>query len=204
VSVSEYFEAQADHLRVIIQRPVFTELILPLGNLYRLSPSLVPLDSRAYFGRFFLVCHKAFLSAASTIARGQPDDSQGVTRRACEAARIARASKHRPENLFEWEAYEARVARWQAREKREKPRPLRPDIQDPPGNAFVPQLMERIGMYSDAAVHFTPEFMFGQSWQHDVGSDRQRQPVALRAVAGRDYARLRRSCRIAHPCSPGV
>jgi 16S rRNA C967 or C1407 C5-methylase (RsmB/RsmF family) len=111
------------------------------------------------------------MSTASTIARGQPDDSQGVTRRACEAARVARASKHRPENLDAWQSYEKRLARWHAREKNEKPKPLQPGIQDPPCNEFVPQLMERIGMYSDAAVHFTPEFMVGLSWRNEVGAE---------------------------------
>jgi hypothetical protein len=171
VSFSEYFAAQADHIQQITQLPVFTKVIMPLDELYRLSLDLVPPSSKPHFGRFLLVCHKAFTSAASTIARGQPDDSQGVTRRACEAARIARATKHRPENLEAWQSYEERLARWHAREKNEKPKPLRPDIQDPPGNEFVPKLMERIGMYSDAAVHFTPEFMAGQSWRNDLGAE---------------------------------
>src|SRR5207249_2239687 len=77
VSFSEYFAAQADHIQQITQLPVFTKVIMPLDELYRLSLDLVPPSSKPHFGRFLLVCHKAFMSAASTIARGQPDDSQG-------------------------------------------------------------------------------------------------------------------------------
>ena len=40
---------------------------------------------------------------------------------------------------------------------------------DPPGNEFVLRLREKIGAYSDASVHLTPEFMIGQSWRTDVG-----------------------------------
>ena len=102
VNFGEYFKAQADHVTQIAKLPVFLKLILPLDSLYRLSVDLVPRDSRLYFGRLLLTCHKAYMSAASTIARGQPDDSQGVTRRACEAARLARAAKYKPENLEAW------------------------------------------------------------------------------------------------------
>ncbi len=171
MSFGEYFQAQAHHITQILRLPVFTNLVLPLDDLYRLSVDLVPRDSKPYFGRFLLVCHKAFMSAASTIARGQPDDSQGVTRRACEAARVARATKYKAENLREWLAYEERLARWHARDSQEVPRPLRPDIQDPPGDEFIPQLRLKIGIYSDASVHFTPEFMATQTWREDQGAE---------------------------------
>ncbi len=111
MSFSEYFAAQAKHVEQIKRLPVFTKLVLPIDDLYRLSINLIPRDSKPYFGRLLLVCHKAFMSAASTIARGQPHDSQGVTRRACEAARLARAVKYNQENLREWQAYAERFAR---------------------------------------------------------------------------------------------
>jgi hypothetical protein len=165
MSFAEYIQAQARHIAQIAGLPVFTGLVTPLDDLYRFSLDLVPPDSKPHFGRFLLVCHKAFMSAASTIARGQPDDSQGVTRRACEAARLARAMKHKPDNLETWHAYEERLARWQAREQNQRPKPLRPEIEDPPDNKFVQQLLGKAGMYSDASVHFTPEFIGTQAWR---------------------------------------
>jgi hypothetical protein len=172
MSFSEYFNAQAYHVAQIARLPVFTDLIVPLDDLYRLSVQLVPSASKPYYGRLLLLCHKAFMSAASSIARGQPDDSHGVSRRACEAARIARAIKYKADNLKAWQAYDERLARWEARRRNERPKTLRrPDIQDPPGNEFVSQLLARIGTYSDASVHFTPEFMTTQAWRHEGGSE---------------------------------
>lgn len=102
VNFPEYFKAQADRIAQITNLPVFRTLVLPFDDLYRISLLLIPPDSKPHFGRFLLVCRNSFVPSAAIIARAQPDDSQGVTRRAREAARIARA-KHDEQNLRNWQ-----------------------------------------------------------------------------------------------------
>src|SRR5262249_54047405 len=119
-----------------------------------------------------LVCHKALMSAAALIALGQPDDSAGVTRRAIEAACLARAIKHDKANLNRWLSYEKRLARWNAREKGLKPQPISPKVVDPPHHKTVEWLRGQLGVLSDGAVHFTPEFFDQQDWRiEDKGGE---------------------------------
>lgn len=68
MSFGEYFDAEADHVRQISPLPVFVKLIVPLDDLYRLSLDLVPRNSKPHFGRFLLVCHKAFMYVVTPLA----------------------------------------------------------------------------------------------------------------------------------------
>ena len=166
MSFNNYFVAQQGNLDQIRRLRHFVHLIEPVSSLYELSlDTLTPDKANPLYGKLFLVCHKALMSAAALIARGQSDDSAGVTRRAIEAACVARAIKHDKANLNRWLSYEKRLARWEAREQRRKPQPLSPKIADPPGHQTVDWLRGQLGVLSDAAVHFTPEFFDQQDWQ---------------------------------------
>ena len=166
MSFDKFFAAQQGNLEQIRRFPHFQHLIEPVSSLYELSIETVAPDKAIpLFARLLLGCHKALMSAAALIARGQADDSAGVTRRAIEAACLARAIKHSKANLHEWLAYEKRLARWEARDRGLKPKPLSPKITDPPGHQIVDWLRKQFGILSDAAVHFTPEFFARQDWK---------------------------------------
>lgn len=163
-----YFAAQQGNLDQIRRLPHFLNLIEPISSLYDLSiATIAPDKAIPLYARLLLVCQKALMSAAALIARGQPDDSAGVTRRAIEAACLARAIKHDRANLHEWLSYEVRLARWNARDQGQKPPRLSPKIADPPGHRTVEWLRGQLGVLSDGAVHFTPEFFERQDWQID-------------------------------------
>jgi hypothetical protein len=166
LSFNDYFVAQQGNLDQIRRLPHFVHLIEPVSSLYEVSISaLAPDKATPLYAKLLLVCHKALMSAAALIGRGQPDDSAGVTRRAIEAACLARAIKHDKANLKRWISYENRLARWEAREQGRKPRPLSPEIAYPPCHKTVDWLRGQIGVLSDAAVHFTPEFYDRQDWR---------------------------------------
>ena len=165
--LDDYFRAQQANLEQIRRLPHFTQLIEPIHDLYERSiNALDPERTRPLFGRLLLVWHKAMLSAAALIGRALPADSAGVTRRAIEAACLARAIKHSEPNLNRWRAYEERLKRWETRLRGERPpRPNWPKITDPPQHKMVEWLRAQLGILSDLAVHFTPEFFEGQDWK---------------------------------------
>lgn len=109
--------------------------------------------------RLFLVCHQAFYSAASSLARGVPLDAAAASRRALEAARTALAIKINPQNADKWIAYEERLDRWKARQADQKPPKLDVKYEALKGDPLAEKLARSIGNLSDAAVHFTPEFL---------------------------------------------
>jgi hypothetical protein len=172
VSFADYLSAQQSNLDEFQQLPHFTRLLVPMEELYKQAVGLVPRQARAVFGRLFLLSHKDFMSAAALVLRGLPDDAEAVTRRAVEAARIALAIKYDPENLRRWIAKEQRQARWKSRQENKRPDDLRLGLRYPPGDRVSEELGRLAGMLSDAAVHFTPEFLDRQSWsQADAGDD---------------------------------
>src|SRR5215475_5416761 len=88
-----------------------------------------PLDQMLW--HLFALCHRSFLTAIGTIARGQPDEAGAVSRRALEMAKLAIALKHDPANAKAWAAYDERLARWKQRDEGVKPSPLRPKLTYP-------------------------------------------------------------------------
>ena len=98
-------------------------------------------------------------SAASSIARGTPLDAAAASRRALEGARTALAIKLDGKNAERWEAFEERLARWNARQGDDKPPRLRIEYDALQGDALAEKLAVLIGILSDGAVHFTPEYL---------------------------------------------
>jgi hypothetical protein len=155
-----------DRLRVLL--PEFRVLMPLIHELYDLSHQLIPPDdpSSMMFGRGLLMCHKSFLAAAAAIARCHPDDAAPLTRRAIEAAGVVVAIKHDPQNLERWRAAERRLARWDARLRRTRPPHLKGLGIKYPDHPVLDELRRYEGILSDAFVHFTPEFIAGQTWKH--------------------------------------
>src|SRR5262249_46821856 len=135
---------------------------------YEGAVALVPTTAPVIFGRLFLLSHQNFMSAASLTLRAQPNDAAAVTRRALEGARLALAIKHDKANLERWIAFEKRMSRWPQRTEGKTPQPFRPELTYPPQNAICEQLGRLVGMLSDGAAHFTPEFFDQQAWRRDL------------------------------------
>jgi hypothetical protein len=155
--------------------PHFRELVPGLDGLYGQSRELMPVVAdltTLTFARCHLVCHKGLLAAAATIGRRHPDDAAAITRRAIEAARIARAVKHDPANLGRWQDYEKRLERWSQRELGRRPRPIKPTITYPPDHPGLETLRGYEGVLSDIFVHFTPEFVESRGWTHQAEGPR--------------------------------
>ncbi len=165
MSIDRYLQAEQQNLDDIRTIPHFNALVPLLDTLYECSFGLVPSSGSLYHGRLLLVCHKSLLSAAALIARLQPENAAPVTRRSIEAALLASAIRYNSANVKEWQAFEQRTARWNARAEGDRPKPLKPKIAYPKGDEKVERLLAQLGMISDAFVHLTPESMMNLSWR---------------------------------------
>jgi hypothetical protein len=112
-----YLATQERNLQQIRRLPQFG-LLEALHALYERSISVVSRDPHFYVVQLLFVCHQALLSAAATTARALPRDTIGITRRAIEAACLARAIKHDEKNLERWLAFDKRMSRWSDRQHR--------------------------------------------------------------------------------------
>ena len=164
MAIDEYLETELQNFQRMRTMPHFRELIPLLDSLYVEGIDLIPPASPPYFGRLLLICHKSMLGAVSLLLRLHPDDAGAVTRRSIEAALIAAAIKHDPSNLAEWQSFEERTKRWDARQEGQKPKPLHPSVTYPETEQ-VERLRSQLGTLSDAYVHFTPEFMLNLDWR---------------------------------------
>src|SRR5262245_26905164 len=114
MSVDSYINAQRANLESIRRLPQFG-LIELMDILYDRSIDLLRPDLPPRYGRFLLLAHQSFLSAATLIIQAQPFDAGPITRRAIEIARVCLGSKYDPEIEKKWIAYEKRMQRWKAR-----------------------------------------------------------------------------------------
>jgi hypothetical protein len=113
------------------------------------------------------------LSAATNTASGLPEDGPAITRRALEAAKVCLAIKAHPDNFDEWKAFEQRSARWSARASGDKPKgpPVTPRYKGVSSDPFYKEIQGLIGVLSDAAVHFTPDYFGGYIWEQTTNRD---------------------------------
>jgi hypothetical protein len=164
MSLESYIAAQRSNLESIKTLPHFSILALGMHELYEFSRSIIPRDTHPIFSKFYLLCHKSFLSAVTLIGQCQPEDAAPITRRAVEICRISLALKFNEENWEKWTDFEKRLERWKQREEGKKPSPLYPHI-DLPDHPILKRLDPQRGMLSDAWIHFTPEFLNSQNWR---------------------------------------
>ena len=168
MAISKYFDAQKENLRRALKWEPFATIFPVVDKLYVDAIGLVPKDQSLIYVQFLLICHKSFLAATSLIGQSQPDDAAPITRRAIEVARFAAAVKTNPEIVEKWMAYKERMQRWTDRQKGEKPKPLRVNLGEvnPGIKPTIDDLMMSLGIISDAAVHFTPEYFGELGWDH--------------------------------------
>ena len=170
--LDEFLAAQCQHLDLNRQNPYFVELIGSVDRAYREVIRFHPSETSLHLGQIVLICHKSLLSAASLIAMCQPEDAAGITRRAVEAAKVALAIKIDDKNRDAWLAYLRRQERWRARRDNKKPKPVHVEFSKGlSSDPRVTPLNKLIGVLSDSAVHYTPEFEASLNWKTEHQGD---------------------------------
>ena len=174
MSLDEYVATQQKNLDAIKESPHYSQLIQTVDHLYRTTLDLGPVHCpRVCFGKMLLMCHKSLLSAATLIARGQPEDSAPITRRAIEIGHLAIAVHLDPENYVRWLDVEHRMARHEARLKGERPKnePAHKWGKEVIGHPLLSDLRTFLGMVSDSDAHFTPEFEGNLAWSEQLSPE---------------------------------
>jgi hypothetical protein len=172
-----YIHAQRQNLDQGKDSPLFRDLIGAADQAYRSIIASLPGNASPVFGQFLLVCHKSLLSAASLIAQSQPDDGTAITRRAVEAARTALAIKLHDGNAEQWLSFQERHERWVKRQQNERPKPFRVQFQAIQGEPLINDLDNLLGILSDSAVHFTPEYFISLDWEDQLQESGKRSIV---------------------------
>jgi hypothetical protein len=85
-----FIKAQLANFDIGSSNQFFKTLIPAADTAYQAAIACVPKDGVPMFGRILLICHKSLLSAAVLIAKLQPEDSVGITRRAGGVSRSPR------------------------------------------------------------------------------------------------------------------
>jgi hypothetical protein len=153
-----YLAAQFNRTTLFLRNEMFANVVAAVDAAYAAART----DNRQVtpgLARMYLTCHQAMFSGAACIAHGVPLDAAAASRRALEAARTALAIKLDRTNGERWIAYEDRMSRWRTRDMGEKPPNLKIKYDVLIDDEMGKQLACIFGILSDAAVHFTPEFL---------------------------------------------
>src|SRR5579863_3858759 len=171
MSIEAYIATQELNYDAIRGSLHFSRLIETVDHLYRSTIDLVPqYCPRVCFGKMLLMCHKSLLSAATLIARGQPEDAALVSRRAIEIGQLAVAVHLDSQNYIKWLDEKRKMTRWEQRRKGERP-------SNDPGNKWgkevlahplLAELRTFLGVLSDTDAHFTPEFEGNLQWSEEI------------------------------------
>jgi hypothetical protein len=158
--ILKFLEAQTYQLEQNLQTEQFATLAPAIVRAYDAANLALPERTDLAIRKLLWLCHRSFMVAALLIARGHPDDAGPVTRRAIETARVAFALTYNRENLDLWAQYDARRARWAARQEGRKPPSLALDpFKFPKPHPVLDKLGLWLGIYSDMTAHFTPEYL---------------------------------------------
>jgi len=171
MSLNEYVITQQRNFEAIKDSFHYSRLIETVDQLYRTTIELAPAHSpHLCFGKMLLMCHKSLLSAATLIARGQPDDAALISRRAIEIGHLAIAVHLDSQNYMKWLDEERRSARWRDRMKGQRPKsePAHKWGKDVIEHPLLTELRAFLGMLSDAYAHFTPEFEGSLRWSEEL------------------------------------
>lgn len=166
--MDRYFEAQRRNSDAGRQLPLFRELVGSADRAYTAIIGNHPTRVSPIFGQFILICHKHLLSAAALITQAQPDDGTAITRRAIEVARTALAIKLDAANAELWIAFQQRHERWVKRQQSEKPKTFHVRFEAIKGEPLMDELDHMLGILSDSAVHFTPEYSASLDWEERI------------------------------------
>ena len=171
MSVAGYVDTQRLNFEAIKDSPHYSRLIETVDRLYGSALELGPAHCpRLCIGKMLLMCYKSLLSSATLIARGQPDDSALVSRRAIEIGHLAIAVHLDSQNYVRWLDEQRRTARWQERTKGQRPKsePGHKWGKDVVAHPLLTELRTFLGMISDSDAHFTPEFEGNLQWSESV------------------------------------
>jgi hypothetical protein len=153
-------------------------LIETLDEIYALAHAQAPfppfgLERNNLLHMCFVICHRALLSAATSIGAGHPEDGPPITRRALEAAKVALAITMDSGNLEQWRAYDKRKLRWEDRADGSKPKggSVQENYKGVAIEPLYSELQSFIAVLSDAIVHFTPEHVLSYEWRWAENSD---------------------------------
>ncbi len=164
-----YIKAQRTNLDRGRQSPLFSELVGDADRAYRAVVAAHPDHVSPIFGKFILICHRSLLAAATLTAQSQPDDGAAITRRAVEVARTALAIKLNDQNAEQWLSFQQRHERWLKRQQNERPKTFQVHFQSIKGEPLIDDLDNILGVLSDSAVHFTPEYFITLDWEERWG-----------------------------------
>lgn len=165
---TEYVAAQFNRTTLFLRDPNFSSVVAAIDAAYENVRGNAQGVAKG-LARVFLASHQAMFSSAACIARGVPLDGVAASRRALEGARIALAIKLDRQNAERWISFEQRMARWAARNAGEKAPKLNLRYEVLDGDELGKQLGLLVGIFSDAAVHFTPEFFSRLDFQDRAG-----------------------------------
>jgi hypothetical protein len=167
MSLDEYVATQHRNLEAIKGSLHYSRLIETVDRLYRTTFDLIPAHCpRICFGKMLLMCHKSLLSAATLIARGQPEDAAPISRRAIEIGHLAVAVHLDSQNYVKWLDEERRITRHEERRKGQRPKnePAQKWGKEVLEHPLLSDLRTFLGMISDSDAHFTPEFEGRLPW----------------------------------------
>jgi hypothetical protein len=180
MSIEDFARAHTENLYAGMDSPYFKGLMSALDAVYRSAIRAMPPDGvPTVYGKFLLICDKAFRSAAVLVAASHPDDSVAITRRAVEAAKTALAIKLNDNNVANWLSSTERLERWAARQSNERPKFFKIELENVKGDALIDELDKILGVLSDAYVHFTPEFYSSLAWETRADSSGQGGKIVL-------------------------
>ena len=117
MSLDLYIRAQRLNAERFRKVPHYAEMIVSLDAVYGQCLQVRPRRSEPLFEKSLLLCHRAFLSAASLALQGQPDDAAAVAKRGVDVAKFCLAYKGDPSRAAQLLAEKQRDARWNRRRR---------------------------------------------------------------------------------------
>jgi hypothetical protein len=171
MSLDGYVDTQQKNFEAIKDSLHYSQLIETVDRLYRTTLDLGPAHCpRVCFGKMLLMCHKSFLSAATLIARGQPEDAAPISRRAIEIGHLAVAVHLDSKNYVKWLDEERRMAKHEERRKGQRPKnvPAQKWGKEVLEHPLLSDLRTFLGIISDSYAHFTPEFEGNLAWSEEA------------------------------------
>jgi hypothetical protein len=157
MSLDIYIRAQRMNAERFQKTPHYSEMIISLDAVYTYCLHIQPRSPEPIFEKSLLLCHRAFLSAASLALQGQAEDAAAVARRGAEVAMFCLSYKGDQSRATEWLVEKQRKARWGSR--RREPRVsygagVRCRAADP---TIAAELENWTSVLSDAYAYFVPE-----------------------------------------------
>src|SRR5215208_5557371 len=102
MSLDLYIRAQRLNVERLRKTPHYAEMMVSLDAVYSRCLDIRPASPEPVFEKSLLLCHRAFLSAASLALQAQAEDAAAVARRGAEVAKFCLAYKGDQSRAAEW------------------------------------------------------------------------------------------------------